>query len=555
MGRLGTTSLILILGAFLSSAPADEVDWRPARQDMRPAELGVSLGRPMRADAPPSDPGQILDSADVPGPRFMMDLPRFKRIVRAKAEDVVPAHFPTMLETTDDADAPATEKNSKKPASSRKRDEEGQSSKKDDTGATGAQRLAATAPLVDGDCHAIFPQHPTLWTRTCLPPPGSDFGPPLDEDLCPADPPDAGPCRFYASAEYLLWWTRAVNVPPLVTTGTTISQGILGQPGTAILFGGSPIAYGPESGARFNAGGWLDPDRTLAIEGSIFFLGEGTDHFRADSGTYPVLARPIFEVNPGPQMGEFRQLTAFPGLFSGAISVATASRLWGTEVDVRHSGCCGCCCDCNYRIDWLAGLRYLELNDNLSVSERIQFQPEVIANLPNGGSAAVFDSFATRNQFFGPQIGTVIELNHGPWSLDVRGKLAIGNNHETVTINGGQVLLNPQGVVTIFRGGLLALPSNIGRFTHDEFCVVPELGLQMGYHVTDRLRVLCGYNIVFMSNVVRATEQVDRAVDVTQVPNFSAPGAQAAGQFRPAVLFKESSYWAQGLTVGLEWQF
>jgi hypothetical protein len=344
-------------------------------------------------------------------------------------------------------------------------------------------------------------------------------------------------------------------VPPLVTTGSTTSQGILGQPGTTVLFGGSAVDYGPQSGARFTAGYWLDCDQTVAVEGSLFFLGQQSVLFNANSSQFPVLARPIVVVNQGPQMGEFRQLTAFPNLFSGNINVSTASRLWGTDVNVRCKGCCNCWCDWDYRIDWLAGIRYLELNENLHINETIQFQPGVIAALPNGGTGSVFDTFGTRNQFVGAQVGAVLALHRGPWSLDVKGQLALGDTHETVNINGGQVLVSPTGATTSFIGGLLALPSNIGHFTRDEFTVVPELGLQLGYQFTDHFRAFVGYDFLFWSNVLRAGEQVDRNVDVTQIPNFNAPGSLPAGQTRPAVLFKETSYWAQGINIGLEWRY
>ena len=49
--------------------------------------------------------------------------------------------------------------------------------------------------------------------------------------------------RFWLSAEYLLWWEKSANLPPLATTspqGTAYNQaGVLDQPGTTVLFGGS----------------------------------------------------------------------------------------------------------------------------------------------------------------------------------------------------------------------------------------------------------------------------------------------------------------------------
>jgi len=537
-------SLLVTLGAVLGSAAADEVEWRPARGQAVPPPclipldngLGVTLGRPIPAylppaltpDSTPGDPGILPDS-------FVSYGAMSPPVIRAKIEDSTPDLLPARLDVIDDEPPPPAEEPTKSPPRS--------------------EPSAAQAPFhAWGD--VVFPYSTTHWTRTTDPGSGSPFGHVgIHEDPSDVGPPPAVPCRFYASAEYLLWWTRPANLPPLVTTGTTASQGILGQPGTAVLFGGSAVDFGGQSGGRFTAGYWLNCDETVAVQGSLFFLGQQSVGFNVNSNLFPVLARPFFEINPGPQMGEFRQLTAFPNLFTGALSASTATRLWGAEVDARCKGCCGTYCDCTYRIDWLAGVRYLELNDTLHVDEAIQFSPGVLPSLPSGGTGFVFDSFGTRNQFYGAQVGTDIQLRHERWSLNIKAKVAVGDTRETVNINGGQLLVNPGVGTTSFQGGLLALPSNIGHFTRDEFGVVPEIGIQVGYNFTDHFRAFVGYNFLYWSDVLRAGDQVDRNIDVTQIPNFNAPGAVPVGQTRPAVLFRETSFWAQGLTVGVEWQY
>ena len=502
MRGLSAATLLIGMVAIPGSARADDVDWRPVNNP-----IGVTLGRPVPA--------------------------RSFRLVRAKADDDAPLLLPAGLTDAQDDSPPATEEPAKAPP----------------------QHVPDVVPFHPIDA-VPFPYAANHWTRTTNPPPAEDFGPwGPHEDPDDIGPPPTVPCRLYGSAEYLLWWTRSANLPPLVTTGPPASQGILGQPGTVVLFGGSAVDFDGQSGGRFTAGYWLNCDNTVAIEGSLFFLGQQAVNFNANSTMFPVLARPFFAVNPGVPGGEFRQLTAFPGLFTGAINASTATRLWGAEADLRCKGCCGCCCDCGYQIDWLAGVRYLELNDNLHINEAIQFPPGVLANLPVGGNGFVFDSFGTRNQFTGGQVGTDIELHHGCWSLDLKAKVAIGDTHETVNINGGQLLVDPRGFSTAFQGGLLALPSNIGHFTRDRFGVVPEVGIQLGYHFTEHLRAFVGYNFLYWSNVLRAGDQIDRNLDVTQIPNFSVPGAVSAGQTRPAVLFHETSFWAQGLTVGVELKY
>ena len=56
--------------------------------------------------------------------------------------------------------------------------------------------------------------------------------------------------------------------------------------------------------------------------------------------------------------------------------------------------------------------------------------------------------------------------------------------------------------------------------------------------------------------MVRPGEQIDRVLDETQIPNFDPPGTIApAGQNRPAVLFRQSDFWAQGMNLGLEFRY
>ncbi len=351
--------------------------------------------------------------------------------------------------------------------------------------------------------------------------------------------------RFYARAEYLLWWIKDPRVPVLVTTGPPETGGILGLPGTQILFGGSTVDEGTRSGGRFTAGYWLDDCQRCGLEGNYFFLGNRSARFAANSNQFPVLARPFFNLNQGT---EFSQITAGPGLSTGTVTVNLPSRLWGAEGNVRHQWCCGCA----YRVDWLAGFRYLQLDESLDILEAIQALPTA----PAFANDRIFvnDHFATKNQFYGGQVGLDAEVRRGRWFLDVLGKVALGDTHQVIDISGNQVIIPPTGPVQTFQGGLLALSSNIGHHTRERFAVVPEVGVNVGCQVTDHLRAFVGYNFLYWSNVVRPGDQIDRGLDVTRIPNFPVP-AMPLAQPRPAVPFKETDFWAQGINFGLEFKY
>src|SRR5262249_10598599 len=159
-----------------------------------------------------------------------------------------------------------------------------------------------------------------------------------------------------------------------------------------------------------------------------FFLGQRSARFDASSSNaLPVLARPFFDVNSGTERVE---LVAFPGILNGRITVEAPSSLWGLEANYR----CKLCCDCNYRVDLLAGPRHLNLQESITISELVNgLQPVNVATLDNqqlvlpaGTVLQVFDRFATRNQFYGGQVGAEARWYRGRLSLDLIGKVALG---------------------------------------------------------------------------------------------------------------------------------
>jgi Putative beta barrel porin-7 (BBP7) len=104
------------------------------------------------------------------------------------------------------------------------------------------------------------------------------------------------------------------------------------------------------------------------------------------------------------------------------------------------------------------------------------------------------------------------------------------------------------------RGGLLALSSNIGRYNHDSFAVVPEAGFSVGYPVTRSVRVYAGYRFLYLSEAVRPGDQIDRVVNPTLLPT-TQPTTGLIGPARPNFVFKETDFWAQGIHCGLEFRY
>jgi hypothetical protein len=374
------------------------------------------------------------------------------------------------------------------------------------------------------------------------------------------------PARFYASAEYLFWWTKKDGTPPLVTTSSNpLDNGILGQRTTQVLFGG-PLDHDLQQGARFRAGYWFDTCKPMAIEGSFFFLSPRSDRFRVASGPNgtPLIARPFFDVN---DRRESAELVASPLTSTGSLILQAPSRFLGSDINLRCPLCCAETCAGGYRLDLLGGFRYLRLNEGLYITEMGQnfaFEPR----RPNQ-AFRIDDRFDTLNAFYGGQIGLTGELRRGRWSLESRGLVAVGDSHQVLNINGAAAFAPPfDGIPARQQGGLLALPgANIGRFTQDRFAVVPELGLTLGYQVTDTIKVTAGYNIIYWSSVLRPGDQIDRNLDITKIPDFV--DRDANGNFIdpntgriirpvpgvPRPVLKEKDFWAQGLNFGLEFRY
>jgi len=375
--------------------------------------------------------------------------------------------------------------------------------------------------------------------------------------------------RFWVRGEYLLWWTQGSQLQPLVTTGTPGTNpfpGVLGQPGTTVLFGGSSIDNRVRSGARFSGGMWIVPSGGFGIDGSYFFLANRNSRFDARSDASigsELIARPFFDVLTGLQNA---QLVAFPaliggtgvlagggaGLASGNISVSTYSRFQGADINAFSHLRAGY----NYWLQALYGFRYLNLEEGIAISESSSINPALPAGSPffGGSTIAITDQFNTRNNFYGGQVGLRGEIRSGRAFVEARGTVALGVTNQTVDIRGSTSITPPGGPTTTTPVGFLASGSNSGHFTRNQFSVVPEVGVNAGVQVTRHLRAFVGYNFIYWSSVVRPADQIDLGLSGTQIPTDTRFNP-TAGPARPAFQFRETGFWAQGVSFGAELRY
>jgi hypothetical protein len=361
--------------------------------------------------------------------------------------------------------------------------------------------------------------------------------------------------RFYARAEYLMWWIKNSPAPPLVSASnvSTGTPGAITDPNTHVIFGGDGIFLQTRSGGRFTAGYWFGDDEAFGVEGSFFFLGQGGAHFAAGSMGVPGLFRPFFssEQNGRPVAEEIAGVV--PRRLSGVVGIDLPSRVWGYELNLQGA-LCGDPCS-SFRLVALGGFRFFGLDESLRISENLTILPDPADPLaPQRGGFLISDRFGVKNRFYAPQAGLKAEFQRGPWSLDVTGKLAMGVTHEVVDITGVTFINLPTGASVERTGGLLAQPTNIGRFERNRFAVMPEVGANIGYQVTDNFRIFVGYSFLYVSSVVRPGDQIDPNINRSQIPRSRAP-AELVGHPRPLFEFRGSDFWAHGANIGLEFRY
>jgi hypothetical protein len=360
------------------------------------------------------------------------------------------------------------------------------------------------------------------------------------------------PSRFWLRGEYVHWSVKGAGVPPLITSAPATSAaavpGAFGNPDTATVFGNDHVNSQPRSGWRATGGFWLDEDRTLGLDGSVFALSPTTRTFIAASdGATTSLFRPIFNTATGRPGVE--DVTSLADGIVGRVSVQSRLAFCGGDVNLRSLLCGDETCAEGFRVDALVGYRALLLKEDLNVGENLTTLD--LAGLPNG-TIAVLDQFHTRNLFQGGQVGIDAEWWRGRWFLGARGAVAVGVVRETVEINGGTATAALGGTPIVQTGGLLALPTNIGTYHRTDFGYSPSLGLRLGCQWTPWLRTAIGYDVVYLNSVVRPGNQIDLAVNPAQVPPaLGAPYVPA----RPAFAFHGTDFWAQGVSVSVEFRF
>jgi hypothetical protein len=338
--------------------------------------------------------------------------------------------------------------------------------------------------------------------------------------FCPPEcPPE--PCSW-ARAEFLWWNIEDGPLPfPLATLGGTFAAGApLGVPGSTVLLGNGDLDFNHIPGLRLSAGNWLDRGRTFGVEAGAFILFQDriSSVLGSDAAGSPLVSRPFLDPISGTP---FALVVSSPGAFTGALAMTATSRLWGTDTNVRLA----LTRQDGLRVDGLAGVRFLNLTEKVLLEQRLDTVPG------SGAPILMNDRFYTANYFLGGQVGADVEYSSGMWFVGVVGKVAAGVTRSRVEVSGNGPLIGP---------------GNFGVRHENKFGLVSEAEFRLGCRLTECVRAYVGYNALCWQQVARPGDQIDPVVNPANLLGLPF------GPTRPAATFRDTDFWAHGLTLGVE---
>jgi hypothetical protein len=241
------------------------------------------------------------------------------------------------------------------------------------------------------------------------------------------------------------------------------------------------------------------------------------------------------------------QLVAFPNVVEGSVWSETDGEMHSVALLLRHNLSNDSC----RRFDLVGGYRYLRFRESLAVGEFLT-STDPSGVVPVGTTFDILDEFTAENDFHGGEIGIDTLLRRGCWDFDILTKVAFGNMHEAGGADGRTIITTPTVTPLVSNGGLLALPTNIGTSSWDNFAMIPELDLNLRYRYNECLSFAMGYSLLWITDVARTGGQVDTVVNTTQLP---ANGGNLIGPARPAPQFGHTDMWMQGLNFGVVFEY
>lgn len=349
----------------------------------------------------------------------------------------------------------------------------------------------------------------------------------------------------WMKAEFLMWFPQERSTPPLGVRSAQGTLPILNQTlsPTAVPFGDS---FGGDlvPGFRGDIGRYF-ADGAFGIGGRIWVLGDDEDNLNfGGNGLGESLGVPIFNTNTDPMF--FGENAIFIGFNDGdprnqgsvevrsALSIV-AAEIYGRALLSKSK---------NHRFELLGGYSHFNIEDRLDINV------QAIA-LPGAQMRVFNDSFNTRNEFHGGQIGSEISLSRGRWTASSLTKVHLGNMSQRINVRGTTAQsLVPNPPVGVANEGLFARGETLALngFKRDLLSFAPEMNLKLGYQFRDHVNLHVGYTFIYWNDIALAGDQMNRNVFI-DTANFNLN--TTARHVAP----RSSGYFVQGIDLGATIEF
>jgi hypothetical protein len=382
------------------------------------------------------------------------------------------------------------------------------------------------------------------------------------------------------SGEALLWWFKdsPLQLPLVVRLPQPLSQILTAvDPHVRNVFlGTGDLDPGSHGGARFTAGFWLDGHRSVGLEAGYFFLAP-----HSTTQSVPSNGGPLARIVSVPSGDGAAGVDLLPLPDVGTLQLT--SRLQSAEVN----GVVKTVALPDLRVQVLGGFRFLDLRETLSLG---------VPGVPGGPGLVVpmIDQSDAENFFFGWQLGARAEYHLGNFFVGGTAKVALGDMYQrvnlgtTADLNAFQNLLlasfqlapsvvgTPLAarigqtaaaqsalgqsaiafVTSTVQGGVAPRQITVLHFTRHALAVVPEVGLNVGWQLTNRLRAFAGYNFLYLSSMADPGNPFERDINVFEGLRNRLPGNPAGPGAGPVVIsVTGSEFWAQGISGGIEFRY
>ena len=362
------------------------------------------------------------------------------------------------------------------------------------------------------------------------------------------DPPGDFPARVSIEFEHIMRWVSTQRATPLATVGPSTDPipAALGQPNTQVALGKFDTDR-MHYGGKLTVGVGVDDVGAFAIQASTFWLSDAGTRSLLSSGGTPgsaVLARPFFNVVAGTQAAD---PVAFPRLSSGSLQFDANRRFYGGDLALRYLYYGNVGSD-EAHAYFLIGPTYFSLEESLKIQENSQDLPGLGVA---GNSYYLRERFSTRDNFFGGQVGIDCLTRLGPVFVQGVAKLGIGEVFQITQRDPFVRITEPNGVVTSSSDRALYIsPANAGKTSRALFAVMPEGMIRAGYDFNQYVQVSAGYSVLYLNNVARPGDQIDRNVIVQPVGTTATFVSRGNGPTS-----RSTDFLSQGLNVALRLSF